>query len=148
MIRNLSIAAMLMLAACQQQEAPPSNEAAATQPAAPAPAAIPSLEGEWRVTMIGGDPNAAGPGMTASFGDGMARLSTGCLRRAWTYSQKRNSLTFTSSPGGSSNCGGSPGPGEDAAYAAVDGANIGLFEDDGKQVTLSGTGGTITLERR
>lgn len=148
MIRTLSVTALLLMAACQQQKNPPANEAA-TQPSAPAAAAaVPSLAGEWRVTMISGDPNAAKLGMAATFGSGLAKLSSGCLQRAWTYTQNRNSVAFAASPGGSSNCGRSPSGDEETAYAALDAANIAIFAKDGKEASLSGTGGTLTLQRR
>ena len=149
MIRMVLIAALLIVAACSQQEnpAPPqANEAA--EPAA-VPTAVPSLEGSWAVTKVGGVPDAAALGMTAAITKDSVTLSTGCLRRAWTYTQKRNVVAFTASPGGSSNCGGnSPSAGAETAYAVVTEANIAVFSKDGKQADLSGTGGTLTLERR
>ena len=87
--------------------------------------------------------------MTASIGGGEASLATGCFRRAWTYSQKGNMVDFTTSPSGSSNCGGqTPGAQEETAYAALNDVNIAIFSQQGKRADLSGTGGTLTLERR
>lgn len=150
MIRNFSLAALMILAACQQQEASPSNEATATAttaaPEAPK-AEVSSLAGDWRVTRIEGS-DAAGIGMTASFRDGMATLATGCLRRAWTYTQDRNVVAFKANPGGSSNCGSAPSGNEETAYAALEGATIAIFAQDGKEASLSGGGGNLTLERR
>ena len=151
MARLLPLALLLLLAAaCNKEDsraARHSNEAAAA-PAAPAAAAeVPSLEGDWRVTMIEGR-DAAGLGMTAAIGGGKASIATGCLRRAWTYTQNRNVVAFTASPGGSSNCGRSPSGDEEAAYAALNAANIAIFGKDGKEASLSGTGGTLTLQRR
>ncbi len=87
-------------------------------------------------------------GMTAVIGGGKAGISTGCLRRAWTYTQKRNVVAFAADPGGSSNCGRTPSGDEEIAYAALNEANIAIFGKEGKEASLSGTGGTLTLERR
>ena len=148
MIRIFAIASLLIVAGCSQQDrapTPQSNEAAAT----PAPAAdVPSLEGDWKIAGLGGVPEAASIGMTASFKNGSAVIARGCLKRAWTYTQKRNVVSFTSSPAGSSNCGSAPGAAEETAYAALGEANIAVFSKEGKEASLSGTGGTLTLERR
>jgi hypothetical protein len=87
--------------------------------------------------------------MTAAITKDSITLSTGCIRRAWTYTQKRNIVAFTSSPGGSSNCGGrSPGADAETAYAALNDATMAIVSKDGKEAGLSGIGGTLTLERR
>ena len=149
MIRIAPIAALLIAAACSQQENPAPPQANETAEPAKAPTAVPSLEGSWAVTRIGGVPDATALGMTAAISKGSATLSTGCLRRAWTYTQDRNIVAFTVSPGGSSNCGGSsPSAGAETAYAALTEANIAIFSKDGKEASLSGTGGALTLERR
>ena len=148
MTRCLPIAALLAVSACNQQDAsaPARNEAPAETAAAPAE--VPSLEGGWRVTGVGGVPDAGSAGMTASFGGGTVTLATGCLRRAWTYTQSKNLVSFTASPSGSANCGGqAPGVAAETAYAALGAANMAVFMKDGKQVSLSGTGGTLTMER-
>ena len=149
MTRFLPIIALLLVAACDKQDnnaIPPANKAAA--PAAPAVAAeVPSLEGDWKVSSIGGR-DAARSSMIAAIGGGKASISAGCFRRAWTYTQNRNAVTFTASPNGSSNCGQPPSGDQDAAYSAINDANIAIFGKDGKEVSLSGTGGTLTLQRR
>lgn len=151
MNRTLPLAALLILAACdpsQEPAAPATNETASAPSAETSRPAVPSLEGNWQVTMIGGV-DASGLGMSAALGGGQANLATDCFRRAWTYTQQRNSVTFTTSPSGSSNCGGqAPGAEEENAYAALDGANIAVFSENGRRADLSGTGGTLTLERR
>jgi len=149
MTRILPIAALLLIAACDKPDSGVAQnpDKAADTRAAPAAAKIPSLEGSWRVTMIGGQ-DATTLGMTAAMAGGRASLSTGCLRRAWTYTQNRNVVAFTASPGESSNCGRSPSGDEEAAYAAINDANMAIFGKDGKEASLSGTGGTLTLQRR
>ena len=148
MIRIIPTAALLVLAACGQEESQAprqANEVAEAQ----VPSEVPSLEGNWAVTRVGGVLDAAKLGMTAAITKDSVTLSTGCLRRAWTYSQNRNVVAFTASPGGSSNCGGgSPSAGAETAYAALTEANIAIFSKDGKEASLSGTGGSLTLERR
>ena len=149
MIRIAPMTALLILAACgQQQRAPTPQANEAAEPAA-APAEVPRLDGSWAVTRIGGVEDAAALGMTAAITNDTVTLSSGCFRRAWSYTQNRNVVAFTSSPGGSANCGGSsPGAAAETAYAAMDDANIAIFSKDGKEASLSGTGGTLTLERR
>jgi hypothetical protein len=145
MIRILTLAALLLTASCsqQQQPAPPANDVAAAPaaPAAPrAKAEIPSLKGSWTITGAGG--------VTATFAGGRVVLSEGCVRRAWTYTQNRNSVAFTSAPGGSSNCGGSSSSALDRVYGPLSDANLAVFSADGREVTLSGLGGTLQLARR
>ena len=151
MIRTLPLAALLILAACDrtpEPAAPATNDSASAAPAEAAKPAVPSLDGNWQVTLVGGS-DAKGLGMTASLGGGQASLATNCFRRAWSYTQQRNIVDFIASPSGSSNCGGqAPGAREETAYAALDDANLVIFNKDGAEATLSGTGGTLTLERR
>lgn len=149
MIRIAPIAALMFLAACGGQESSAPPQANETNEPAKVPAEIPGLEGSWAVSRIGGVADAASLGMTAAITKDAITLSTGCFRRAWTYTQNRNVVDFTASPGGSSNCGGSsPGAAAETAYAALTEANIAIFSKDGKEANLSGTGGTLTLERR
>ena len=148
MSRLFALAAILLVAGCGRQDTAPAPQSETKQAKPEAQAEVPSLEGDWRISSVGGVPNAAAIGMAASFGDGSAVISTGCLKRAWTYTQKRNVVAFTSSPGGSSNCGSAPSAGEETAYAALSEANIAIFSKDGSEASLSGTGGTLTLQRR
>ena len=148
MTRILPLASLLLLAGCgQEQAAAPSNDTAQAAPEPAAKAAVPSLEGEWRVAAITGAPTK-GTAITASLGSGRASISAGCLRRAWTYTQDRNLVAFTGAPGSSSNCGRSPSAEEETAFGAVGDANLAIFAKEGREATLSGTGGTLTLERR
>ena len=148
MIRFLPFAASLLLVGCGQPgevAAPPSNETGEAVPAPPAKAAVPSLDGNWRVVSITGTP-ISGPAMTAAIGGGRAQLSADCLRRAWTYTQDRNTVAFVSSS--VADCDRMPSAEEDLAFVALGDANVAIFGKDGGDVTLSGTGGTLSLERR
>ena len=149
MTRVVPLVLLALIASCNQQQpaAPPANDAAAVPAAPAAMPAVPSLKGNWRVTAIGGQP-VAGTAMAAAIGDSDASISAGCLRRGWTYTQDRNLVAFTGSPGGSSNCGRSPSAEEETAFGALGDANLAIFAKDGREATLSGTGGTLTLERR
>ena len=149
MRRYFAIAALITIAACGQQENAPehANESA---PAAEAKAAaMPSLEGQWRVAALDGRPIGAESAMIASFASGSATISSGCLRRAWTYTQKRNVVSFAAAPGGSSNCEGRGTTSEqETSFAALEAASIAIFNKDGSEASLSGTGGNLTLQRR
>ena len=152
MYRTLTIAALLLAAACSQQDkaaAPSSNEneaAAAEQASAPAKT-VPSLEGQWSVTAIDGKPLTNGSGMSATFEGSKAILAAGCIRRAWTYSQKGNLLSFATDPDGSANCGGGTSGEQETAFAALEKTSMVIFAQDG-EASLSGTGGNLTLRRR
>ena len=148
MRRSIALAALLPIAACGQQDPapPPANESAVAVegPAVEKPA--PTLEGQWTVAALDGRPVGAASAMTASFAGGRASISSGCLRRAWTYAQKKNVVTFSVDSGGSSNCGGTSGE-QETAFAALTAANIAIFNKDGSEASLSGTGGNLTLRR-
>jgi hypothetical protein len=150
MYRSLPFALLLLACACQKpQEERPIENATANQAAeAAVPAEVPVLDGDWKVATVDGNPSVGNLGMTASFAGGSATLATGCLKRAFTYTQDRNKVSFTTSPSGSANCGRAPGADEEAAYAALESSNIAIFAKDGKQATLSGTGGVLAIERR
>ena len=151
MTRLPLIAAVLLVTACGQQEpaAPAANEASSAASAPAAADAVPTLEGQWSVAAIDGNPVDAGSAMTASFASGKAAIASGCVRRSWTYTQKRNVIAFAADPGGSSNCEGRGTTGEqETAYAALQDSTIAIFNKDGSQADLSGTGGNLTLKRR
>ena len=142
------LVAMLMTAACGQEDkaSPPPNELAAAPSAPEAAAEVPALEGQWTVAAVDGKPLSATS--TAAFQGGKATISSGCHRRAWTYTQKGNVVAFTADPGGSSSCGDGTSAEQEAAFAAMEGASMAIFGKDGAEATLSGTGGTLTLQRR
>ena len=142
MTRTLPFIALLILSACDRQEAAPPAPTAADTPAATpvAKAAVPSLDGQWRVT--------APAALDLTIGNGQATLSSGCVRRGFTIKQDRNKVSVKSSPAGSANCGTAPSAGTENAAAALAEANLAIFGSDGRTVTLSGTGGILSLERR
>jgi len=159
MNRALTIAALMLVAACSQQGTAPAagNESAGTSEAASdktptssldAQDAVPSLAGEWHVISVDGKP-AGASAVTASFQGGKASLSSGCFRRSWTYTQKRNVVAFTASPAGSANCGGDvPSQIMQDAEGALGDATMAIFGNNGSEANLSGYGGIIKLERR
>ena len=142
MNRTLSIVALLMVASCGQPDQPaaPAKETVAAAPSPVAKAAIPSLKGQWRMST----PAA----LDLTIGEGQATLSSGCLRRGFTFRQDGNQVAFASAPAGSSNCGRSPSLAEETAFAALADANLAVFATDGRKVMLSGLGGMLALERR
>ena len=148
MRHTLPFVAILAVAACNQQDQAPTaapNEVA-DAPAPPvAKAPIPKLKGAWNVARLGGEGD--GP-LTLTFRDGKATVAAGCLRRGFTFKQDRNLVVFDSDPSGSANCGAPPSAGQEATFAALDEANTAVFAKDGATVTLTGYGGTLTLERR
>lgn len=152
MTRKLAVAAIFLLAACGQQKdrgRVAENVAADTAAVPKAVESVPSLEGQWNVAAIDGKPVGAGSAMTASFSGGKASIAVGCARRGFTYTQNRNVVSFAADPGGSANCEGRGTSAEhEAAFAALQGASIAIFGNDGKKANLSGTGGNLELERR
>ncbi len=149
MIRILPVVASLLLAACSQQEqaAPPSNKTAEVAPEPAAKAPVPSLQGAWRITAITGAPTT-GSTITVTLGEGRANLSADCLRRTGTYSQDRNTVDFAPFTPGGGDCGRMPSGQEEMTFSAFQDANLAIFDQDGSEVSLSGTSGTLTLERR
>ena len=150
MTRTLTIAALFALAACGQKERQQAAKNEREQPAeafAAEQQQAPELEGSWAVTAIDGKPVSAA--MSASFTDGKAIVSAGCVRRAWTYTQKRNVVAFAANPAGSANCEGRGTSAEqETAADALGQASIAIFNKDGSEANLSGTGGNLTLQRR
>ena len=147
MIRILPLAGFLLLAGCGQpdQAAPAANDMAQI---APAPqAAVPSLAGEWRITGVTGTPTS-GEAMTIVFADGRASVTAGCLRRAASYTQDRNAVDFAAFSPSGGDCSRLPSAQEDLTFVALDDANLAIFGEDGSQTSLSGSGGTLALERR
>ena len=149
MPRFLTIAPLLLVAACGQQKdrTAASNEAAAAPAEQVAKPAVPALEGEWQVATLRGRP-IEGPALVARFGQGKVRVAAGCNRRAWTFTQNRNIVSFAADPSGSVNCESSPTVAQESAFGAIDRATMAIFSNGGREASLSGDGGTITLARR
>ena len=146
MSRFLAVAALSLVAGCgQQREADrtPGNETA-TPAAASAPVA--DLGGEWQVVKLDGRPIAGGSAV--SFSQGKARLTAGCTRRAWAYTQQRNIVSFAADSSGSANCETTPSIEQESVIHALDRATMAIFDKDGREASLSGNGGNVTLERR
>jgi hypothetical protein len=138
-------AALLSLAACSQpaeQEAAPANEAANET----VQAVVPSIEGEWDVTALGGRPLQQVFPMRATFAEAQTTVRSECLTFVWDYTQERNIVAFK--PVSSGGCGRNHTTNENEIERAMKGANIALFAEGGRVVQLSGNGGTATLTRR
>ena len=151
MTRNLAFAALLLGAACGQQDSnPPATDIVSDESSAPAAAeSVPSLEGQWRVVSVDGKLVSSASAMTVNFAGGKVSITSGCVRRGLTYTQKRNVVSFAADPGGSSNCEGRGTSAEhESAYAALQGASIAIFGKEGSEANLSGIGGNLALERR
>ena len=146
-MKRLTTIAVFCVAGCSPvAEQPAANQA--EQPAAVAekPAEVPSLAGEWSVTAIGGLPLKQVFPMTASFSDGKMNVRSECMTFAWSYTQKRNIVAFK--PVSAGRCGRNQTTNENEMERAMKGASIALFTSDGREVQLSGNGGTATLTRR
>lgn len=153
-ISNPTLAAvpLLLLAACgggaeQQEAANAANQAsnkAAAAPAAPA-TAVPSLEGQWRVTAIDGRPLEQIFPMTAAFQGGKLTISSDCVRLIWSYTQDRNMVGFTSPS--AVECAKGRTTNEVQVEKLVGRATMVLFAKEGAEAQLSGSGGNLTLER-
>ena len=148
MDRVVVVAVLLMAAGCGQQPASNADAGNIAEAAEPeAAAAVPPLDGDWQVTEIDGRA-LAGSAMSASFANGRLQVMAGCNRRAWSFTQKRNILSFTADPSGSGNCENPPTAAQDAAFHALDLATIAIFDKEGKEASLSGSGGNLTIVRR
>ena len=142
-MNRLSMLAVLCVAGCS----PTADEPAANQVERPAkPAEPPSLTGEWDVTALGGQPLQQVFSMRASFAGGQMTVRSECVTFVWNYTQERNIVAFK--PVSSRGCGRNQTTNENEIERAMKGANIALFSQEGREVQLSGDGGTATLTRR
>jgi hypothetical protein len=139
-------AALLSLAGCS----PAANEPVANQAEAPTAEAkqgqVPSLAGDWDVTALGSQPLQQVFPMRASFADGRLTVRSECVTFIWSYTQDRNIVACK--PVSTGKCGRNQTTNENEMERAMNGANIALFVNDGREVQLSGNGGTATLTRR
>ena len=150
-MRVLTSVALLLVVGCTQQaektEAT-ANDGAINAAADAAKPGVPALDGEWQLSKIDGRPVDAGSSTVASFGGGKLSITAGCSRRAWTFTQKRNIVSFAANPADSSNCQSPPTTEQEAAFQALDRATMAIFDKAGREASLSGDGGNLTLERR
>lgn len=148
MNRRQFLVAALLIAGCNQQPIPNADAGNSAEAAEPqATAEVPQLDGEWQVTEVDGRA-LGGSAMAAVFAGGRLQVTAGCNRRAWSYTQKRNILSFVADPSGSGNCENPPTQVQDAAFHALDLATIAIFDRAGREASLSGSGGNLTIVRR
>jgi len=141
--------AALLLAACSgpaDQQQPAANNAAAAEAVETAQAPVPSLEGEWAVEQANGKALDQIWPMTATATKDRFTLISECRKMAWTFKQDRNFVQFTPTAG--VECGRVRSPAELLADSTVKLAQTVIFEDGGRRVQISGSGGTLSLKRR
>jgi hypothetical protein len=146
-----SITALLLVASCAQKGDQPTaaeNRAREEITAKPPTREIPRLQGEWKLTKVDGRPLEARSTLLVTFGNGMARIASGCTHRAWIFTQQRNIVKFAPEPDHSSNCEVVPSNKQQAAFNALDRATMAIFDNHGREASLSGDGGNVTLKRR
>jgi len=84
--------------------------------------------------------------MTVEASGGRFTLSSECRSFAWSYTQDRNVVAFTSQPG--RDCARVRSPAELSVEKPVSLANIAMFSNEGREVELSGPGGRVAMARR
>ena len=146
MNRLMTIAAILCLSGCSPAAEQPAANTAEAPVAEAQPAEVPALTGEWDVTALGGQPLQQVFPMTASFADGRMTVRSECKTFVWSYTQDRNIVGFK--PVSAGGCARNQTTNENEIERAMKGANIALFTGEGREVQLSGNGGTATLTRR
>lgn len=141
---------LMILTLCLAGCSPAAEERAANQVQAPAaeekPADVPSLAGEWSVTASGGQPLTQVFPMTASVTGDQVAVHSECVTFNWSYTQNRNAVAFK--PGAIKRCARNQTQNENEVQRAIDRGNIALFSNEGREVQISGSGGTVTLTRR
>ena len=146
MNRLMTIAAILGLAGCSPAPEQPAANTAEAPVAEAKPAEVPALTGEWNVTALGGQPLQQVFPMTASVAGDRLTVRSECKTFVWNYTQDRNMVGFKSVSAGG--CARNQTTNENEIERAMKGANIALFTGEGREVQLSGNGGTATLTRR
>jgi hypothetical protein len=141
---------LMILILCVAGCSPATDQPATNQTDKPTvqekPAEVPSLAGEWNVTASNGKPLTQVFPMTASVSRDQLTVHSECVSFAWAYTQDRNIVSFK--PGAVRHCERNQTQNENEAQRAIGGANIALFLQEGREVQLSGNGGTVTLTRR
>ena len=145
-MKPLTMIAVLCLAGCSPAEEQPAANQVEKPAAAKKPAEVPSLAGEWNVTALGGQPLKQVFPMTVSVDADKMTVHSECLTFVWSYTQNRNIVAFL--PVSAGRCGRNQTTNENEIERAIKGANIALFSPDGREVQLSGNGGTATMTRR
>ena len=149
MNRTILLAA-LALAACSKDAPPVANEtdnAAAANSAAEAPAAVPSLVGSWSVTQINGRaPDQVWP-MTVQVTPDTLVLTSECRKMGYSFHQDRNIIHLEPSASASASCGRVKSPAEQVIEKPLGLANIAMFTGE-NNVELTGPGGRIAMTRR
>jgi hypothetical protein len=146
MTKRLGVPLALLAAACS----PSTEEQVANEPAtdvaeAP-PAATPSMEGEWRVTSIDGQPLTQIFTMTAVVTGESFSIRSDCVRLNWEFSQTGPAVSLTSPS--TIECPRGRTSDETHVEQVISGVNMAIFQHEGESVRLSGHHGTLTMERR
>ncbi|HVL78361.1 MAG TPA: hypothetical protein VM346_03640 [Sphingomicrobium sp.] len=143
---SLAVVSTLLCAGCS-----PASEQAPANQSEPAPSEqpaveVPPLAGQWTVTQI----NGARPGqvwpMLVDVTDERFIISSECRRFIWSVSQDRNLVQFSRQ--GGRDCPRPRSPSEETVERPVDMANIAMFSDEGREVLLTGPGGSLAMRRR
>lgn len=140
--------ALMALAGCGQQPAREPRPTASSVPAAtPAPAAEPplpaaELPGEYRIAGVDGRDIDLPHAITASIDGGRIRVTSGCLRRDWTYVYEGGRLTTKKASVLS--CLPNPRPEEAAVFAAFEPAQTAV-RTPANAIEITGGGHTVTL---
>ena len=137
---------ILCVAGCSPAANQPARNEVGTNAAQERPAEVPSLAGEWSVSASSGKPLTQVFPMTASVSGNQITVHSECVSLAWSYTQDRNIVAFK--PGAVRHCGRNQTQNENEVQRAIGGATIALFSNEGREVQLSGSGGTVTLTRR
>jgi hypothetical protein len=146
MTKKLIVPLALLAAACS----PASEEQVANEPetevAQAPPAATPSLEGDWQVTALDGQPLTQIFAMNAIVTGESFSIRSDCVRLNWEFSQTGPAVSLTSPS--TVECPRGRTSDEHHAEQVISGVNMAIFFEEGDAVRLSGHHGTLTMERR
>jgi hypothetical protein len=145
MIKRLIVPLVLLAAACSPASDEQATNEQDTQAAQSPPAATPSMEGEWQVTAIDGQPLTQIFTMTAVVTGESFSIRSDCVRLNWEFSQTGPAVSLTSPS--TVECPRGRTGDETHVERVISGVNMALFPGDGDSVQLSGHHGTLTMER-
>jgi len=148
-LKGSSLILLLALAGCGSPVADqPANQVkSGSEEAATAPQeAVPPLAGQWTVTEINGIRPAQVWPMIVEATDDRFTVTSECRTFVWTVSQERNLIQFSRLAG--RECPRVRSPSEEVVEKPIDLANIAMFSEEGREVLLSGPGGTLKMRRR